>query len=123
MSSILPMDFLQCNRLATFPDAVKTRCPDYYGKPVSIFGDEKSILLIIGLEPGMHEAKRTGKPFQVNIQSVSFTRHYINFFTRHHESITADDDLALIQCRNTNAVNYLPLEKMHQLKLVICTNS
>jgi len=41
MSSKLSMDYRQCDRLATFPDAVKTRFLDYYAKPAPVFGDEK----------------------------------------------------------------------------------
>ncbi|CAB4740196.1 MAG: uracil-DNA glycosylase [Actinobacteria bacterium] len=36
---------------------------DYWGKPISGFGDSKPRLLIIGLAPGAHGANRTGRVF------------------------------------------------------------
>ena len=47
MPSAQAIDCRQCNRLATFLDAVKERHPDYYAKPVPAFGDDKAKLLIM----------------------------------------------------------------------------
>ena len=111
MSSMQPMDCRQCDRLAKFLDTVKTRYPDYYAKPVPAFGDEKSKLLIIGLAPGMHGANRTGRPFTGDYAGVLLYQTLHKFgFASHHESISADDDLVLSQCRITNAVKCLPPE-------------
>jgi len=111
MSAMQLMDCRQCDRLAKFLDTVKTRYPDYYAKPVPAFGDEKSKLLIIGLAPGMHGANRTGRPFTGDYAGVLLYQTLHKFgFASHHESISADDDLVLNQCRITNAVKCLPPE-------------
>ena len=36
---------------------------DYWGKPVTGFGSDKPLLLIVGLAPGAHGANRTGRIF------------------------------------------------------------
>ena len=105
------IDCRQCDRLATFLDAVKERHPDYYAKPVPAFGDDKAKLLIIGLAPGMHGANRTGRPFTGDYAGVLLYETLYKFgFASHHESVSADDGLVLSGCRITNAVKCLPPE-------------
>ena len=36
---------------------------DYWGKPVTGFGDEKAQIVVVGLAPGAHGANRTGRVF------------------------------------------------------------
>jgi uracil-DNA glycosylase family 4 len=36
---------------------------DYWGKPVSGFGDPNARVLVLGLAPGAHGSNRTGRPF------------------------------------------------------------
>lgn len=111
MPSAQAIDCRQCDRLATFLDAVKTRHPDYYAKPVPAFGDDKAKLLIIGLAPGMHGANRTGRPFTGDYAGVLLYETLHKFgFSSHHESVSADDSLVLSGCRITNAVKCLPPE-------------
>ena len=52
----------RCHRLSSFLDDVSQQYPDYYARPVPAFGDPDAELLIVGLAPGMHGAKRTGRP-------------------------------------------------------------
>ena len=98
-----------CPRLATFLDTVNERYPDYYCKPVPPFGDEQARFLIVGLAPGMHGANRTGRPFTGDHAGILLyeTLHRFGFATR-PESLAADDELRLQDCRITNAVKCLP---------------
>ena len=75
------------------------------------FGDEAARLLIVGLAPGMHGANRTGRPFTGDHAGILLyeTLHEFGFSTG-PESQSADDGLALIDCRITNAVKCLPPE-------------
>jgi uracil-DNA glycosylase family 4 len=98
-----------CPRLATFLDQTRASQPGYFCRPVPPFGDSGSRLLIVGLAPGMHGANRTGRPFTGDYAGVLLyqTLHKFGFATS-AESIGADDDLKLLDCRITNAVKCLP---------------
>jgi uracil-DNA glycosylase family 4 len=104
-------DCRRCPRLAAFLDQVAAEHPDYWCRPVPPFGDPRARLLIVGLAPGMHGANRTGRPFTGDFAGVLFyeTLHAFGFATR-PESVSADDDLRLIDCRITNSVKCLPPE-------------
>ena len=98
-----------CPRLAVFLDKVGEKYPDYYCKPVPPFGDEDSRFLIVGLAPGMHGANRTGRPFTGDHAGILLYQMLHQFgFSSHDESLAADDELQLIDCRITNAVKCLP---------------
>lgn len=73
------------------------------------FGDRNARLLIVGLAPGMHGANRTGRPFTGDYAGVLLyaTLHKYGFAS-HAESLAADDELELLDCRITNAVKCLP---------------
>ena len=98
-----------CPRLAAFLDDVRDRYPDYYCRPVPPFGDDAARLLIVGLAPGLHGANRTGRPFTGDHAGILLyeTLHEFGFSTA-AESQSADDELALLDCRITNAVKCLP---------------
>lgn len=99
----------QCTRLATFLDEVKVKYPSYFCKPVPAFGDANAELIIVGLAPGMHGANRTGRPFTGDHAGILLyeTLHKYGFATK-PQSLSADDDLQLVNCRITNAVKCLP---------------
>ncbi len=100
-----------CQRLADFLDAVKSREPDYFCKPVPAFGDANPKLLIVGLAPGMHGANRTGRPFTGDYAGILLYRTLYKYgFASKDHSISSEDDLELIACRITNAVKCLPPE-------------
>jgi len=107
--AIFDKDCRACPRLAEFLDAVGERYPDYYCRPVPPFGDAESEFLIVGLAPGMHGANRTGRPFTGDHAGILLYQmlHKFGFATR-EESLAADDDLRLTNCRITNAVKCLP---------------
>ena len=104
-------DCRRCPRLANFLDEVKVRHADYYCGPVPPFGDAAARLLIVGLAPGMHGANRSGRPFTGDYAGVLLyeTLHKFGFASA-AESVSADDDLELLDCRITNAVKCLPPE-------------
>jgi len=107
--SVFDQNCRNCPRLAGFLDEVKDRYPDYYCRPVPPFGDETSRFLIVGLAPGMHGANRTGRPFTGDHAGILLYQMLHKFdFASHGESVAADDDLLLTNCRITNAVKCLP---------------
>jgi len=102
-------DCRQCPRLAEFLDQVKADYPDYYARPVPPFGDPAARLLVVGLAPGMHGANATGRPFTGDYAGILLyeTLHRFGFGCK-PESLSADDNLQLTDCRITNAVKCLP---------------
>jgi uracil-DNA glycosylase family 4 len=100
-----------CTRLAGFLAGVRSSRPDYHARPVPPFGDRRARLLIVGLAPGMHGANRTGRPFTGDYAGILLyeTLHAFGFGSK-PESLAADDDLRLNDCRITNAVKCLPPE-------------
>jgi uracil-DNA glycosylase family 4 len=97
--------------LAGFLADVRKRKPGYHARPVPAFGDPRARLLIVGLAPGMHGANRTGRPFTGDYAGILLyeTLHAFGFGSQ-PQSLAADDDLRLIDCRITNAVKCLPPE-------------
>ena len=111
MTDIFDRDCRLCPRLATFLDRVKDKYPDYYCGPVAPFGDPEARFLIVGLAPGMHGANRSGRPFTGDHAGILLYEMLHEFgFGSHKESIAADDQLRLTNCRITNAVKCLPPE-------------
>lgn len=115
-----------CPRLATFLDEVKTDHPGYFCRPVPPFGDDQPRLLIVGLAPGLNGANRTGRPFTGDYAGVLLysTLHRFGFATSGEPldaSGWANPDLALIDCRITNAVKCLPPgNKPETAEIVAC---
>lgn len=107
--TVFDIDCRDCPRLASFLDKVQDEHPDYFCKPVPPFGDPKARLLIVGLAPGMHGANRTGRPFTGDYAGILLyeTLHRHGLATQ-PESVSADDNLTLKDCRITNAVKCLP---------------
>lgn len=102
-------DCVQCPRLATFLQDVRNKYPDYYAKPVPAFGDPVARLCIVGLAPGMHGANATGRPFTGDYAGILLYETLYKYgFASKAESVAANDDLKLINCRITNAVKCLP---------------
>lgn len=111
MNKVFDRDCRQCPRLAGFLDDVKTKYPDYYCGPVPPFGAGDAAFLIVGLAPGMHGANRSGRPFTGDHAGLLLyeTLHEFGFSTA-AQSVSADDQLELVNCRITNAVKCLPPE-------------
>ena len=99
----------KCPRLTDYLTSSKQKHPDYFCKPVPAFGDPNAEFLIVGLAPGLHGANATGRPFTGDYAGVLLyeTLYKFNFSTAPN-SISADDDLKLQNCRITNAVKCVP---------------
>ncbi len=102
-----------CPRLADFLDQVREVRPGYFAQPVPSFGDAQARLLIVGLAPGMHGANRTGRPFTGDYAGnlLYSTLHQFGFASRAEPldaAGQANAELALRDCRITNAVRCLP---------------
>ena len=102
-------DCRACPRLAKFLDRVKYENPAYFCKPVPPFGAADAKLVIVGLAPGMHGANRTGRPFTGDHAGYLLYATLQKFgFASGTFSPDGDDDLALQDCRISNAVKCLP---------------
>jgi uracil-DNA glycosylase family 4 len=103
------VDCRRCPRLAHFLDEVLAANPSYFCRPVPPFGDMNARLVIVGLAPGMHGANASGRPFTGDYAGILLyaTLHKFGYATR-PQSLGADDGLALIDARITNAVKCLP---------------
>ncbi|MEL7539144.1 MAG: uracil-DNA glycosylase [Pseudomonadota bacterium] len=100
---------VRCERLTAFLAEVRLEHPSYHCAPVPSLGEVGAPLLVVGLAPGKHGANATGRPFTGDYcgELLYRTLHRFGFCDR-PESISADDGLALIDCRVVNAVKCLP---------------
>ena len=107
--STVSTDCTLCPRLAGFLQEVRATHPEYFAKPVPSFGDPQARLLVVGLAPGMHGANATGRPFTGDHAGILlYETLFATGFASQPESLTADDELQLPDCRITNAVRCLP---------------
>lgn len=108
-NAVFDINCRQCMRLANFLDEVKSKHPSYFCKPVPAFGDANAKLVIVGLAPGMHGANQTGRPFTGDYAGVLLYQTLYKYgFATKPTSVSADDDLKLMNCRISNAVKCLP---------------
>jgi len=100
-----------CPRLAAFRGKQRAAYPDWHNAPVPSFGGRDARLLIVGLAPGLRGANRTGRPFTGDYAGDLLYATLAKFgFARGHYEARADDGLALVDCRITNAVRCVPPE-------------
>ena len=102
-----------CKRLSGFLADVRQKHPDYHARPVVPFGDNQARLLIVGLAPGMHGANRTGRPFTGDhagdlLYSTLHQFGYASVSKPLDAAGNANPEMALHDCRITNAVRCLP---------------
>ena len=108
-ASVFSINCVRCERLAHFLADVKKQHPDYFCKPVPAFGDDAARLCIVGLAPGKHGANASGRPFTGDHAGILlYETLFKTGFANQPQSVSADDDLKLINCRITNAVKCLP---------------
>jgi uracil-DNA glycosylase family 4 len=82
---------------------------DYYGKPLSGFGDIKAKLLIVGLAPAAHGGNRTGRMFTGDSSGDWLAKiMYKNGFASIPTSQTLDDGFVLSNAYITAAVRCAP---------------
>jgi len=104
-----PRDCPLCPRLCAFRAEQRARFPDWHNAPVPSFGDAEARLLVVGLAPGLKGANRTGRPFTGDYAGDLLYQTLGKFgFARGDYAARADDGLALVDCRITNAVRCVP---------------
>jgi uracil-DNA glycosylase family 4 len=100
-----------CPRLAAFRTARRADFPDWHNAPVPSFGGRDGRLLVVGLAPGLKGANRTGRPFTGDYAGdLLYATGVFLGFARASSAARADDGLALVDCRITNAVRCVPPE-------------
>jgi len=100
-----------CPRLVDYRTAGRRDNPDWHNAPVPSFGGIDARLLIVGLAPGLKGANRTGRPFTGDAAGDLLYPTLIKFgLAQGSFAAAADDGLALVDCRITNAVRCVPPE-------------
>ena len=108
-TAVYDPDCRRCPRLASHLDELRIEHPSYWNRPVPPFGEAVARLVIVGLAPGRHGANATGRPFTGDYAGrLLYRTLHAHGLASAPESTSADDDLELLGCRITNAVNCLP---------------
>ncbi len=98
-----------CPRLVAYRRENQAKQPDWFNGAVASFGPADGRLLIVGLAPGVTGANRTARPFTGDFAGdllyATLAEH--GFSTGTYDR-RADDGLALVDCRITNAVRCVP---------------
>ena len=102
-------DCALCPRLVDYRRDNSLAQPDWHNAPVASFGPADASLLIVGLAPGVTGANRTGRPFTGDFAGdlLYATLNEFGFAVGSYDK-RADDSLALVDCRITNAVRCVP---------------
>lgn len=104
-------DCALCPRLKDFRVDNRAKFPDKFNAPVPAFGDLDAALLVVGLAPGLKGANFSGRPFTGDYAGDLLYKTLGDFgFACGTYAARADDGLALVQCRITNAVRCVPPE-------------
>jgi uracil-DNA glycosylase family 4 len=92
----------KCPRLVAWREEVARlrkrayREQEYWGKPITGFGDQEARVLVVGLAPGAHGANRTGRVFTGDGSGdFLFRALHKAGFANHAETVHKDDGLAL----------------------------
>ena len=104
-----------CPRLAAFRETQRASHPEWHNAPVPPFGDGEAALLIVGLAPGLRGANRTGRPFTGDHAGGLLYATLRKFALAQGDyDARADDGLALVGVRITNAVRCVPPQNQPQ---------
>ena len=122
------IDCRQCDRLVNFREKIATEKrkqylhEDYWGKPITGYGDEKAKLLMVGLAPAAHGGNRTGRVFTGDRSAdFLFKCLFEAGFSNQPISINKNDGLVLKNLYLTTALKCVPPgDKPTSLELKTC---
>ena len=118
----------QCDRLVNFREKIATekrkqyKEENYWGKPITGYGDHKAKLLMVGLAPAAHGGNRTGRVFTGDRSAdFLFKCLFEAGFCNQSTSINRSDGLTLIDLYLTTALKCVPPgDKPTSLELKTC---
>ncbi len=98
-----------CDRLVAFRHDNQVEYPEFFNGAVPAFGSLDAALLVVGLAPGLKGANRTGRPFTGDYAGLLLYPALIRHgFANGTFGESANDGLALVNARITNAVRCVP---------------
>ena len=124
----LIIDCRQCDRLVNFREKIASEKrrqymnEDYWGKPITGYGDKKAKLLMVGLAPAAHGGNRTGRVFTGDRSAdFLFKCLFEAGFCNQPISIDKSDGLVLENLYLTTALKCVPPgDKPTSLELKTC---
>ena len=126
----LIIDCRQCERLVNFREKIATEKrkqyidEEYWGKPITGYGDEKAKLLMVGLAPAAHGGNRTGRVFTGDKSAdFLFKCLFEAGFCNQPISVDKKDGLLLDNLYLTTALKCVPPgDKPKNDELIKCSN-
>ena len=120
----------KCNRLVNFREKIANEKrkqyfdQDYWGKPITGYGDPDAKLLMVGLAPAAHGGNRTGRVFTGDKSAdFLFKCLYQSGFSNQPLSVNKNDGLKLNNLYLTTALKCVPPEdKPTSKELKTCFN-
>ena len=120
----------KCERLVNFREKIAKEKRkqyfdhDYWGKPITGYGDQNAKLLMVGLAPAAHGGNRTGRVFTGDKSAdFLFSCLYKTGFANQPNSINKKDGLVLNNMYLTTALKCVPPEdKPTSTELKTCFN-
>ena len=120
----------KCERLVNFREKIAKEKrkqyfdQDYWGKPITGYGDQNAKLLMVGLAPAAHGGNRTGRVFTGDKSAdFLFSCLYKTGFASQPDSVNRNDGLKLYNMYLTTALKCVPPEdKPTSKELKTCFN-
>jgi uracil-DNA glycosylase family 4 len=92
-----------------YREEYRAKQPTWHNAPVESFGGLDAALLVVGQAPGVNGANRTGRPFTGDFAGTLLYNTLTKYgFATGIYAERADDGLALVNTRITNAVRCAP---------------